>query len=275
MNTKYFLMILALCGVLNQACEKEDSSRVNSAVKHTFTEMFPNALFVEWDIEGNYAVAEFRDNDYSREAWFDHSGTWFFTDTDIPFANLSEAVKNAFQASDYSGWRVEDVDRIERWGMEVIYVIEVENNSQEYDLYYSSDGILIKVVADTDGKNYLPVDLPSTVSGFISRNYPDAKIVETDFEKGYYETDIIVNGIHKELLFDNSGNWVYTQTELRKNEVPQNILAVLETSEYTSYHIDDIDFFETPSGNYYLFELEKGNREAKVKITVDGQIAVN
>ena len=39
---------------------------------------------------------------------------------------------------------------MERTGVETIFVIEVENQNQEIDLYYSADGTLIKSIVDTD-----------------------------------------------------------------------------------------------------------------------------
>ena len=40
----------------------------------------------------------------------------------------------------------DDVDKLERTGVETIFVIEVENQNQEIDLYYSADGTLIKSI---------------------------------------------------------------------------------------------------------------------------------
>lgn len=58
--------------------------------------------------------------------------------------------KSAFESSEYAKWKIDDVDMLERLDMETVYVIEVESGKQEFDLYYSAEGILIKNVADTD-----------------------------------------------------------------------------------------------------------------------------
>lgn len=34
---------------------------------------------------------------------------------------------------------------------------------------------------------------------------------------------------------------------------------------------DDADFVETPGGEYYLVELEKGELEVKVKVNAEGE----
>lgn len=105
-------------------------------------------------------------------AWFDNGGAWYMTETDIPFAALPEAVQTAFNGSEYAAapWQVDDVDKLEREGVETIYVVEVEKrengNKTEVDLYYAPDGVLVKKIADA---------APTTTTGTTSpRNRPRA-----------------------------------------------------------------------------------------------------
>ena len=46
------------------------------------------------------------------------------------------------KAGKYADWRVDDVDKLTREGMETLYVIEVEKGESELDLFYLSTGIL-------------------------------------------------------------------------------------------------------------------------------------
>lgn len=94
------------------------------------------------------------------------------TETDLPYQALPAAVKSAFESSEYAKWKVDDVDMLERPDMEKVYVIEVESGKQEFDLYYSEEGILVKSVADTDNdsENYLPAEIPATIETFIKSN---------------------------------------------------------------------------------------------------------
>jgi len=73
-------------------------------------------------------------------------------------------VQAAFRDSEYAGWRIDVVDMLEREGVETVYVIEAEGRSggreTEVDLYYSSDGVLVKKVVDADSDydygDYIP-----------------------------------------------------------------------------------------------------------------------
>ena len=41
---------------------------------------------------------------------------------------------------------------------------------------------------------------------------------------------------------------------------------------YRTHHIDDIDFYQTESGEFYRFDLESRNGDVKIDIATDGQI---
>ena len=203
------------------------------------------------------------------------------TETDIRFEQLPEAVKTAFQNSEYKDWRVDDVDKLEREGVETVYVIEVEgveNDRQvEYDLYYSPDGVLTKKVADApedyDYGDYIPSKPVSGVDNYLQTNYPDARILDIDYEGGMTEVEILDGRICRELLFDGTGNWIYTKTEVRRSEVPAAVSSALAASEYKDYYIDDIDHYQSAAeGEYYRFDLESRNGDVKVNITPDGTL---
>lgn len=281
MKTKnLFWAATAILGMAFTSCSDSDDGFTlpnDSPVKATFTSMYPSVTNVTWEQKSTYYVADFRLDALETEAWYDGTtGIWYMTETDIPFSALPAAVQTAFNTSEYADWKVDDVDMLQRKDMETVYVIEVEKNNAEYDLYYSADGTLIKAILDNDNSswNYLPNELPSAISTYITTNYPNARIVETEIESnGTIEVDIINGTTHLELLFTSAGEWIYTKQELTIAAVPANILEILNAS-YPSWEIDDVDYFETAeSGNFYLFELEQGNIDKYVKITVAGEMS--
>ena len=73
-------------------------------------------------------------------AWFDNAGRWYMTtDSEILFDQVPAEVKTACGESEYSAWTVDEVERIQRNGLEDVYVIEVKNTvdgvATEIDLY--------------------------------------------------------------------------------------------------------------------------------------------
>lgn len=56
------------------------------------------------------------------------------TETDIPLSALPQEIQASFENSEYYlTWKVDDVDKLERDGFEIIYVIEVEKQNQEVE----------------------------------------------------------------------------------------------------------------------------------------------
>lgn len=274
----FILAALSLC--LFQSCDNDDNEPVpgyvNAVTKAAFDEKYPSAKDVEWETRNDYIIVDFKQDKIEKEAWFDNNGGWYMTETDIPFAQLPEAVKTAFQQSEYAAWKVDDVDMIERKDAETVYVLEVEQGNNDVDLYYSPDGILVKTVVDTDAddgyEGFIPSQPSSSVDAYLKEHYPAARIVDIDRENGMTEVEILDGMVYRELLFDNGGAWVQTKTELRTSALPEVVAATIRASQYASYRIDDVDFIQTPAGEWYLVELESGNREVKLRIDAAGTI---
>ncbi|WP_295939509.1 PepSY-like domain-containing protein [uncultured Alistipes sp.] len=278
---KFVLLIVAFLslGAMTGCDDDNDSVNVPTAVQGVFEQMFPNAGRVEWKGKRGYLVAEFRDGTTDTQAWFDSAGKWYMTEVDMHYEQLPQAVRTAFESSEYAAWHVDDVDKLTREGLETVYVIEVEQGRQEFDLYYSEDGVLLRAVADTDGNddhdNMLPEELSPAIRNFIAQKYPDARIVDAEREKGYIEVEIIDDRIPRDVYFGTDETWLRTKTEIRRSEVPTVVMQALQSSKYGGWEIDDIDHFVDADGEWYLFELEdpQSDREVSFRIEADGTIA--
>lgn len=187
---KFMVLVMGLVslGVMAGCDDDSKSVKVPAAVQAAFGEMFPAASHVEWEDKGGYMVADFRSAGTVMQAWFDAAGKWYMTEEDISYAELPRAVRTAYEAGDYAAWHVDDVDKLLRNGQETVYVLEVERAEQEFDLYYSEDGVLLREVPDRDGNDdhgdMLPQELSKAISDFIARKYPGARIVDAEREKG-------------------------------------------------------------------------------------------
>lgn len=277
MKMKFLLLAVAL-GV-QSLCACDDDYKPEAALQNAFEEKYPAATRVSWDTHGIYYVAKFHINRQEMEAWFDQSGQWFMTETNLTFGQLPEKVAQAFRASRYAAWRVDDVDKVERPDQEIVYVIEVEQGEQDLDLHYTAEGILLKAEAsdgDTFPADHLTNTLPASVKEFIEKNYPGARIAEYETDKGFLEVDFIdTDNRANEAVFNAQNAWVYTTYEVLTGEVPEIVITALRSSQYKDWRIDDIDCYETATPktpSYYRFELESGNREVKINIDTAGKL---
>lgn len=276
---RYLLCLVA--GFFLASCDDDNGGGPNEAVTQAFHTKYPSATQVKWERQNNYQKADFMDNQLSNTAWFAENGQWYMTETELnDLTRLPEAVQTAFRSSEYAGWTTDDIDQVDRLDAETIYVIEVKKSGQEYKLYYAQDGVLLQAVPDDDNDDYeswlpQPDLLTKAMQEFITSRYPEARIIETEMEYGKVEADIIHENRKKEVVFNaGDGQWINTHYDVRQSEVEKEVMALLNSSEYATFAIDDIEKYETPQGDYYLFELEKGNQEIDLKISQDGHVEV-
>lgn len=291
---KGFYLIAALCTLLGlSSCDKNSTGdgpgSVSPQAQAALAAKYPDAANVRWHFKNGYYVADFQMpvrrsaqtvEEYA--AWFDNAGKWYMTETDITFDALPEPVKSSFGESEYASWQRDDVDKLEREGVETVYVIEVEGRPEgietEVDLYYSPEGILIKKVVDADTDydygDYIPSQLPGSIDNFLTDNYPDALLLDIESEDGMTEVEILDGQICRELLFDASGSWICTKTEVLLSSLPETVKQALAGSQYASYRIDDIDHYKSADKEFYRFDLESAAGDVKIDITPAGDISV-
>lgn len=271
------LGLLAACAATS--CESDDDGyKAPEAVQKALLARYPDATRINWKQQNGYEKADFERPDsqlpggYSDcSAWFDGSGDWYMTESEIAVGALPQAVRAAFNASEYATWRIEEVERIERKGMETLYSIEAEGRSatgaeSDVELYYTADGILVRTVVDRDDDEVLlPEALPEAVRSYIAANYPNARIVEIGHDQtlGLLEVEILDGRTERELYFAGS-EWVRTVTDMQPADLPAAVREAIAASEYAAWTIDDVDFVEEPTRSYWRIEVESGGREMRL-----------
>ena len=96
----------------------------------------------------------------------------------------------------------------------------------------------------------------------FSKMYPDAFDVEWDWEGTYWDVSFRTgsrpNVTEHEAWYGKTGNWIRTKTEIMLSSVPQQIRDFLAAdSDYGTapFADNDAEYIETPSGNFYRFDL--------------------
>ena len=111
--------------------------------------------------------------------------------------------------------------------------------------------------------------------------YPNARDVEWEPEYGNwkvsFETGTAPNVKEREAWFDVNGNWLRTETDISQSELPKAVKDALEASEYASPYlqIDDIDYVETPDGDFYQVDLKVAGVEISLDVTASGVITLS
>lgn len=155
MKTQRSILVLVVAGILSFSCTERKYSP-DSAVKTTLKSMFPNAYFVEWEMEAGYIHAEFTYEGNEKDVWFDMDGKWLMTETDIRASKIPAAIKTALTQTKYADWRIDDVDYIEFYNADPVYVLDVEKGESEVSLYFAPDGTLKQEKNEKDIEHHLP-----------------------------------------------------------------------------------------------------------------------
>lgn len=281
-----FIMTLCVSVMALAGCNKASADNDIRKAKAELAARYPDATNVKWVSKNGYTVAKFNrlatrsaNLEYDYSVWFNGTGTWCMTESEVTYEALPEAVKTAFEASEYAAWKIDDIDKLERAGMETFYVIEAETKSgnieKEADIYFLETGAVIKVVLDVeddyDYEDYLPADVQTVLKSLISQKYPGAVIMDTEYDDGEIEVEIVHEWRGKDVYFSKDNVWLRTEWDVRKSELPSAVMNQLNVS-YPSWEIDDAEYVETPSGAWFVIELEKGEDEVEIKLSADGVI---
>lgn len=118
---------------------------IPSSVQSAFSKIYPKATDIDWTQKGNYFVADFIMNGFEKDVWFDITGNWIMTQTDLGTVDeLSPAIYNAFSFGQFSSWQVENVYSVNFPKCTTVIVIKVGqyNLDTKYLLFYSQQGNL-------------------------------------------------------------------------------------------------------------------------------------
>jgi hypothetical protein len=145
------MMIFSTLGSFANDNNKPEATpvKVDRFVDRVFRSMYPMASDVTWTRQKNYYVAEFQLEDIEVMAWYDQLGVYYMSMTDMPYDRLPEDIKETFAQGEYVSWDVNTVSLVERKGKEPLYTVAVASNNQKYNLCYSANGSLMKIIVST------------------------------------------------------------------------------------------------------------------------------
>ena len=122
------------------------------------------------------------------------------------------------------------------------------------------------------------IDLPSVITDYISNNYPDYTIDES--EQGtlcegtaVYEVEIEnSNDEELELTFDTEGNLLFTETEIQTADLPSEVSTSIATN-YADYSIDEAEQLNMFDNTLrFEVEIENGTTTLNVLLEADGTV---
>ena len=151
-----FAFTLSACG----DSEDDDQTYVPPTnIAEALKQLYPNAQNIEWEMQGDYYVADCWVSGQELDVWFDANANWVMTEDELDSIDqLVPAVHAAFTTSQYSSWVVTDVYLLTFPMNPTESVIQVKQGSMRHSLYYSQDGGLLqdKDISNGDDTNWPP-----------------------------------------------------------------------------------------------------------------------
>ena len=284
MKTLRFILpaIFSMSLITFTSCSDDDDNMIPSTpFQEALKLKYPNASAVEWEKKQVYTVADCWVDNKDVDVWFDDNASWLMTETELLSTDLPEVITKALAQTEYANWRIDDVDLLEYPSSPKVYVIEVEEGKQEWDLYYSEQGEFLnkKDVSAIDNEHWPNEENnPNGVStrSLYSLNetlrsmYPGVRDIEWERKGSYLVAECEMKKKDLDVWFTREGVWVKTKHELRKSEYPSTIIQAVK-KDYPKWKIDDIDFIErADKNNCYLVEIEYRSYEKKVCYAENG-----
>ena len=63
--------------------------------------------------KGGYFVADCKVDGQEKDVWFNNQAEWQLTETELLWNNLPGTVQTSFSASEYAGWKIEEIVLLE------------------------------------------------------------------------------------------------------------------------------------------------------------------
>lgn len=118
--------------------------------------------------------------------------------------------------------------------------------------------------------------VPAEVQAGFNRRYAEVQEMEweLDSEDNVWEAEFEGAGKERNAVFTPAGEWVETEQEVSVQDLPEAVKNLL-TFDYKGYEIYELEFVETPNGNFYEAELEKDgqDKELELRIAPNGKLS--
>lgn len=116
------------------------------------------------------------------------------------------------------------------------------------------------------------VAVNDNIRDFIEQKYEGAKILYAEKEfNGEIDVEIIHNDTRKDVKFNRREEWISTTWDVPVSQLP-DVVRESVLGSYPEYRIDDADYVETPAGDRYKLEIERGEWDRTIFVTPDGII---
>ncbi|GEM_PF-905828 len=138
------------------------------------------------------------------------------------------------------------------------------------------------IFASCDDENEPRVELPTAIKDYISQNYGDYKIDESESDTlcndvAVYEVELEKKGIRLRedevtLVFSAEGGLLFTENEMKVNDLPAEVKTSLSTN-YAGFEAKEAERLDLVNGTkQYEVEIKNGQVTKEVLFAANGTV---
>jgi len=132
---------------------------------------------------------------------------------------------------------------------------------------------LTLTVCFAQAQNFKEAEAPAAVKDAFINFFPDA--ADVTWSKGNaneFEAKFTSDGAKHAVNFDAAGNWLGTEKEIKKADLPENVVETIK-KELPDYDLGNAKQMENPSiGIFYEVEVGKGESKYDAQLSIDGRV---
>lgn len=117
-------------------------SLIPDALKNQLVALYPDALFLAYEVEKQTVEIDLLDGNIPKEVVFTTDYDWIYTEWEIRITEVPTILLQAFRASAYAGYAVDEVHVYEK-PTGVFYEFELEKGELETNITFTEEGKLI------------------------------------------------------------------------------------------------------------------------------------
>lgn len=261
MKTKGLIILVSLMA-MSVACSKNNShvDFPSRSAETAFQAKYPAASSVEWEKAGVFQKVEFVLNSVDYEAWYSVSGTWLQTEYTLAYADIPLAVREYVTNNinyPIASWTPQSsVEVLERLNYPLWYEVELKNRNEEVSMWADAEAFSHFTVTEDFDRD----ELPQSISSFLASKYANSWVTEgMKLSDGSYIINLLNGNEVKQVNFDRSMEWTYTEWPVSVADLPLAVQTVLGGNAYKDYSIKRVEYQQYSDKEYYHVILENTN----------------
>lgn len=131
---------------------------------------------------------------------------------------------------------------------------------------------ILALSASACGQKVSDADVPQPVKAAFTKQFPKAERAKWGMEsKTEYEVEFKQGSEEMSATYGNAGEWIETEMDLKLAALPGPVRATI-ARDYEGQKIGDISHVDSPKGQTYEVDMEKGEKSMEVVFSTDGKV---